>query len=329
MVALFLCRTPLQSLIINSINKQINEDSDVVYLPTSPSTKHINYFERLDIKNKYFVPWKYYGSDILSQVLAWYKFPKVVKRRKYNSIFFASIGTLAFNKIISSNPKAKLHTFDDGILNLDQSLLEKWTNESGLRNTLIKIILLAQSNSRIMDRAINHYTIFPVEKSAHKQNIEQIQLLTFQPISNPRTKKKIILLLGSTWFDDIEEDKRYRQIAESFDYHIFIPHPTEENKCLVHDSIAAQITDINIDSLIAEDLVINLIQKGFEPVVYGFNSTALITLSRLSQTINIALSERLDATLAKLFSDFGVKNVSFEFFLRKSARRKPEPSIMQ
>lgn len=308
---LFFCRTPLQALILSRIVEHIEADVFVVYHPTSNSIKHHYYFEKIDINEKYFIPWNpLRSSDTLTGLLTWWRIPKKIRNKKYASLFISSIGSIPFSLFSGKNPEAKIYTYDDGTFNLSGKFFEKWIYAEPFAQRLLKHLIGGCDNPGVLERSCQHFTIFPGQFVVGiKSPIKEINI--FEGLIDRNTSvtaRKVRVLLGSC-FNVNSLQIRYEQIVGSGRFDVFLPHPAESRSAKIATWIRNSDKILKPDRMIAEDVVAGIVTAGYRPIVYGFNSTALINLARLVPTINIILAPSRQTISNGVLSELGVHTV--------------------
>jgi hypothetical protein len=308
---LFFCRTPLQALIVNHLLETVQGEAVVIYHPTSANQKHLYYFHKIATSSKHFIPWRpLRASDTLTDLAAWWKIPIHVRRTKYARLFLASIGSVPFSLFARANPDAKIHTFDDGTFNLNEKTFLNWIDAEPIARRLLKRMLRCPNNVDIVERAVRHHTIFPKRYVVGiRSPIEEIMLFeNFDCRRGMSRAPKVRVLLG-TRFGEIDLQDRHDRIVESGRFDVVLPHLVDVRLPIIGTWLLEAGLGVDPAKAIAEDVVAALVTAGFRPVVYGFNSTALLNLARLVPTVSIFLAPHLETIPAQVMSDLGVRRM--------------------
>lgn len=293
--ALFFCRTPLQSLIAQEIIRAQKIGATVIYHPTGISGKHRYYFDKMKAATKVFVPWKpLRGSDTLTDILAWRDIPKQIRAQKFSELYISSIGSIPFSMFAARNPEADVRTFDDGTFNVNPEVFPRWISHEPTLRKLSKALLMGVDNAALMRRATRHYTIFDREHVVGiPYEIEELRLL--QPLHGAQRRNyagastQVRVLLGTVLPPRTKRDL-YEALIESPRFDLFIPHPAENRPPVCKPWLMGICRDLDFDAMIAEDVVLELSRAGLQPVIYGFNSTALLTLGSRFHSISIQIA---------------------------------------
>lgn len=290
--ALYFCRTPLQSLIAQEIIRGRTGRSTVIYHPTGSSAKHRYYYDRLEATTKVFVPWKPLPlSDTLTDILAWPQIPRQVRAERFSELFISSIGSIPFSMLVARNPQATVNTFDDGSFNINPEVFPHWIRQEPPMRKLSKMLLIGVDNADLIRRGTRHFTIFKREHVVGiPYPIEELRLLSLhhagQRAGERAERKKVRVLLGTVLPPQTRRDT-YEALTVSPRFDLFLPHPAENRPAVSKPWLARACPGMDFDARIAEDVVLELARTGLQPVVYGFNSTALLTLANLVHSVSL------------------------------------------
>ncbi len=291
--------------------REISGEVNLIYYPTSFGVKHEYYFSRFKCQNKVFIPWRPHRlSDTLTDILAWWKIPKEIRGCSYSEIFIASIGSIPFSMLVRKNPNAQLNTFDDGAFNIVPDMFLRWVDREPIIRRLAKFFLNGVSNIELIDKGARHYTIFNrsdivgipyeiCELSLFRKDIKRHRI-------SENKNRKVRVLLGTISPLSIQQDLYcFMRNTEKFD--LILPHPAENRSPIIKDWVKRSCAAINIEKLIAEDAIFELARAGLKPIVYGFNSTALLTLSGFAHVVNLEPAGADPFMFAPLMDKFGVR----------------------
>lgn len=310
---LYFCRTPLQSLIIQEIIRRQAGYSTVIYHPTGSSAKHHFYFNRLICTRKVFVPWRYFEfSDTLSDIVAWWDIPIQIREQRYSDLFIASIGSIAFSMLIVRNQGASVNTFDDGTFNISPNVfLQNIWQEPPLRKW-IKVFLKGVTNLNLIRQGKRHYTIFR-SKDVVGIPYEINEIILSErgcEVNAPGTwrGRKVRVLLG-TVFRLANQRNFYECLVTSERFDVFLPHPAENRVAIVKPWVQESCASLDLQNMIAEDAVLELLRVGLNPKIYAFNSTALFTLARFVDTVNLQVIGLHVELSPELLQEMGVRTL--------------------
>jgi beta-galactosamide-alpha-2,3-sialyltransferase len=316
--SLFYCRTPLQSLIIEKILSKSLDNITIVYQPTSVSGKHKYYFDKLSTNNKYFVPWN--GNNFsytLKSILLWYKIPFKIRKKKYDNLYISSIGDFSFSLFAANNESAILYTFDDGTFNLCKTTFFKWINNEKPIPRYLKYIFGGSQNQTIHKRIFKHFTIYQAKHVVCVEcEIQEISLFNNKhAFYNNKNTNNVTIMLGS-WFSDKNHQILHDNVINSKKIDVFIPHPADISSFMIKEWVTTYC-DKDYKNMIAEDFVLMMIKNGLTPVVYGFDSSALINLCEIVQTINIKsiLPGRIE--VSSIIEKFPIPQITASIFMEE------------
>ena len=166
------------------------------------------------------------------------------------------------------------------------------------------------SNPEIVTRASCHHTIFPAKYVVSASSrIEELDLFAhYAGLQLDAQRPKIRVLLGS-WFIDATLQSQHDALISSGKFHLFLPHPADSRSAVLSKEIKTNTKSIDFERMIAEDIIRMLAVSGYSPVVYGFNSTALINLARFVPVVSIILSPRSEPISSRRLSELGVRRI--------------------
>jgi hypothetical protein len=73
-----------------------------------------------------------------------------------------------------------------------------------------------------------------------------------------------------------------------------LPHPSENRQAVANEKIRKILSSDQIALMIAEDVVANLTSLGHQVIVFGFGSTALLTLAKFARVVNLIFKDQPD-----------------------------------
>lgn len=306
---LFYCRTPLQVKIINKILEQIGGDHFVIYQPAGNGKKHRYYFSQLNTNQKYFL--SYYNIRFLNNLLDFiyfYFLPKKIRQQKYKNFFFASITSSLVSMLERRVENKDLNLFDDGSFNIDKKFFLGYINLASTAkiNSFIRKLFNFKSPNQLIENISCHYSIYD-EKYTKWMNCKHRKINILAPI-NLESHKKIRILLGST--DDLISAE-FESLINSDKFDVFLPHPDSTKNFWIKSKFKENLIKINFKDLIVEDLIYQIIKKGYKPTLYGFESSALINLSPYINTVcfSSSMPGNIETSISKSINSFGIKTI--------------------
>jgi hypothetical protein len=125
---------------------------------------------------------------------------------------------------------------------------------------------------------------------------------------NLESHKKIRILLGST--DDLISAD-FESLINSDKFDVFLPHPDSTKNFWIKSKFKENLIKINFKDLIVEDLIYQIIKKGYKPTLYGFESSALINLSPYINTVSFssAMAGNIETSISKSINSFRIKTI--------------------
>ena len=201
---LFVCRTPLQAIIINKLLESSPSNHHVIYRPNNNSKKHEYYFHQLRTDNKTLLPFQPISfSHSLSSIFEWLSLPKQVRQIKYDNLYIASLEDMVFSFFAARNKVANIYLFDDGFINLKQAEFTKWIQADSISDKIVRMIILGQKTILTHARIAHHFTIYPAELCWLDCETTELKGL-FKPdeinlLSSAKGAKVMRVLLGSSY----------------------------------------------------------------------------------------------------------------------------------
>jgi hypothetical protein len=305
---LFYCKTPLQALIINNLLKESAAKSVVVYIPNNQNNIHEIYFNKINTSHKIFIPYDPISfSDTLTKLRHWFRIPRSIRKRSYQHIYFASIGSQVLKFFAGRSPSANFYLFDDGSFNLHKKFFFQWVDSYRLIPRIIDFFFMGERSSKTLKKVSIYYTIFPISWSFWTQSpIKKIDLFLTEGVNSEtsnlgtslnQSNRRVRIFLGS-YFVPSESSiaasraRSYNFIVNNSHYDVFIPHPGNQQKPhYFRKDLQNIFKDLPYSTMIAEEIILQIIQQGYQVNLYGFNSTVLYNLASKVPSCNIILDE--------------------------------------
>ena len=170
------------------------------------------------------------------------------------------------------------------------------------------------------DRITRYFTIYSSAISWLKIKPTKIEdLFAFKDsklknsIDKPRTLR---VLLGSTFKlteyaqDEVlikTQNTLHDRIITSGKFDIYIPHPMHPSKQIYPKSFKEILTKNPFDLMIAEDIILTICEEGYQLIIYGFNSSALVNLANNFRTVAFALDDNMANENSAMLKSAGAK----------------------
>lgn len=312
---LFFCKTPLQALIVNRILEASNSNREayVVYIPNNHGLLHKIYFEKINTTRKLFLDYSHSNfSDSFSHLSNFYRLPKFLRNHNFKKIYFSSIGDTVLCLLLGRNKTCQLHLFDDGIFNLQKNKFMSWITSESLSKRIIRFFMNGEKPLDSFNKLSSYHTIYPIS-FANWINCPVKKVTLFnrnneQKLNKDINYKKIRVLLGSYFSGEESERKSaYYHVVKNFSSDIHIPHPSNNlEKLIISNDLQALSKSHFFEQMIAEEIVLTLLNNGYKVSLYGFESSVLFNMSNFTSTISIALDAG-QSSKKELFKKFKIK----------------------
>ena len=318
---LFFCRTPLQAILINKILQDWHGNSHVIYRPNNKSAKHQYYFQKLQTEHKTWLAFEPITfSHTLSSIFDWFSLSKEIRQKKYDYLFIASIGDIVFSFFAARNKLANIYLFDDGTFNLNKRLFLAWIAADSTSNRVVRKLLNGEKANITFNRITHYFTIYSSAISWLKIESTKINdLFEFDDseLAHSSNKPQILrVLLGSAYMvTEAAKDPAviatqhalHERIITSGKFDIYIPHPSHPSKQIYPESFKEILANNPFELMIAEDIISTIYKEGYQLIIYGFNSSALVNLAKDFRTVSFALDENIANENAAMLKSAGAK----------------------
>lgn len=282
---LFVCCTPLQGLIAKRIieKEKLSKDKCVLFFYTSfdNETYRKSYSElaKLCIDSIYYV-WKPNFPRYIFEA------KKFFSKYTFERFYFAALDSIFVQLALSKSNNFDIYTFDDGSANILKES-HYYTNQKINFKRFVYILLGNRySTQRIRKKILKHYTIYPKLQNI-SNHLCQISLFDDKFYSDNSflkseiNKKQICNVVLGTVYEEIIKSNKNINSAKIFisemlnDQTIetyYIKHPRESEWKLPNVQMIQ-------NNLIAEEIIISLLQE-FEKInLYSFGSTTQINFA--------------------------------------------------
>lgn len=282
-INLILCATPFQVLIAEKIIKaHPNADFDLVLMfnKNENRKKFEYYFNRI--------------SPLCNQTLLWNykaKLPNLIHfkaylylnhfNKNYDELYLSNIHRAHFQMLVSSNMKAKVITFDDGLANiLPSSKLYIDNKLDILRASIWKLLGIYHTSKDIKKKSVKHLTVYKNIPNI-VENTEFIELYKHDLIKPTNDQQETIkIYLGQPLHEtgDAFNNTNIGVLLNSLQIKKYFPHPREK----VSSIPGLEFIDTK---LIVEDYIIEAINSNpnLQIEVYSFFSSAIINIASLDK----------------------------------------------
>ncbi|WP_324034710.1 glycosyltransferase family 52 [Aeromonas caviae] len=297
---LFICTSPLQSLIAsNIINAEKVAQYDVLYYVDNINSVHLNYLNNVSVAARDVVVMHDLMLKFpLNVIYLWRKF----RGRDYNRIYISSIEATHFHYLLSIIKFNELITFDDGTANIVKSSLYYKDRNPGLVKAVFKMIGSRYSLERMKSDSSRHYTIYENQSNivenpiyiplvSHCVNLECSDFHSVDYVILGTVYNAVVKDESSVYFLKVKLKKYIDRLIFDKRKVIYIPHPKDcsvELDCF-HQSPFFSIFDCN---LIAEDFILAA-ARTTSVVVCGFGSSTQFNLMSANNVSNVFLSSNL------------------------------------
>ncbi|OFV45934.1 MULTISPECIES: glycosyltransferase family 52 [Oligella] len=317
--SLFVCTTPLQSLIAEKIISHEGLDKSdciLIYIALTDNNKNYYYFSKLS--NGMYLGDYIKTNRSLATVT---HLRKILKNKKFN-VYIGSIDDTLVHYVLSFVDCQELVTFDDGTANIFINSTFFTGVERGIfRGFILKVVNYILGNrftlEKVKSKLKKHYTIYPEFQNVVDRT-ETLQLLDFKK-NNRATHGEINIFLG-TMYEDVVNKKsnadllweKVRNFIENSNVEwIYIPHPRDQRKI--------NIESIEDSLLIAEEQIYSLREKYKQINLYGFASSAQFNLLNIPGiTIYPVYSNLLSKTLTDVVELLSTKSGCVTIDLEKN-----------
>lgn len=285
---LFICGTPLQSIIVKKIieSEGLEKKNCILFFYTYvKNDKHDRYYALLSelfSESYYYLCDNKYPSYVIDA-------KKIFSGLDFSNIYFAAVHSSFVLLALSLGKHKRIYTFDDGTANVFPR--SSYAAKYGLSfKKFFGLVLFGNRYNiqRIRNESLAHYTIYPGFENNISDNL--ISLEIFPALSGEEKAGKCSLILGTVFREiflgsKIEETlsnlSRFSQNVVGDVY--YLPHPrsmeTTIQGCRIIDS-----------GKIAEEIIGELYQEYGSIDVYGFSSSAQFNVAHLAGLNNYLLS---------------------------------------
>lgn len=281
---LFICGTPLQSLIIRQIIEEEclkKADCKLFFYTYVQNSKYDYYYEKLSecfSESIYFVnEYKYPSYAINSK--------KIFSKLDYNNIYFAAVHSSLVLLALSAGKHEKMYTFDDGLANIYKGT---YSHRYGL--SLKKFLGLGLfGNTYTMQRIRNeteaHYTIYPDVKNYISDRLIPVTIFPTERVDKG-TGGRCSIILGTVFSTAFKNEEGRNVLSKISNFCnrlegdvIYLPHPR---------SVVAEIPGCRSieSSRISEDIIGDLYTEYGSLHFYGFCCSAQIHMAHLCEGSN-------------------------------------------
>tara|TARA_Y100000588_G_scaffold188919_1_gene202876 strand:+ start:8847 stop:9815 length:969 start_codon:yes stop_codon:yes gene_type:complete len=319
---LYICYTPLHSVICQSINKLESEDHKVIYI-THNDTKQTRYYYKEISKNsesKYIVLGKSFFENLnqLKNIIS-------IIDGSVNKIFVGNVkhfySRFIYFLIKKHNPQVSLFTFDDGSGHISGDGYFYSDKENSLSNFIFSFLDRKLLYKNIHREISKHITIYKSKNWADTKGIPKTFIDLYIDTDNEKSKVKIIddksihiVYLGNSFYMDgelsYEKNLELEQwVTNEFDIDTFIPHPRDSN---VTNPYLSSVKYIG--NKIGEEVIIELSSQYDSVKVVGCYSSVLLNVIAIENVdivnIPVKLSKPTNA-IEKIIMENGGINADY------------------
>lgn len=286
--SLFICGTPLQSLIIRKIIELKGlqkSDCTLFFYTYVKNKKHDYYYHQLAehfSESFYYHCHNQYPRYVIES-------RKILSRLEFDDIYFAAVTSNFVLTTLSLNIHKRMYTFDDGTANVSPK--SSYAAKHGL--SLKKLLGLGVFGNRyslqkIRNETLAHYTIYPGFKNMISDNLVPIEILS--PSNSSGGCGGCSVIFGTVFREAFKQGEventlnRISRFSQSLDGDVYyLPHPR---------SLEAPVEGCQLveSEKIAEEIVGDLYQKHGALSLYGFCSSAQVNLASVPGITNFFLT---------------------------------------
>lgn len=207
---------------------------------------------------------------------------------KIDKVFFANLNSNRIQAILNSISFNKIETFDDGLGNLNGTVLNN--RDMGIVKKIIKYFLYPKySVSDIRNKSVKHYTVYKNSKNI----IDNTCYLSLFAVEKTKLRNddcvSYSILLGQPLNELCNNYFNYgsfvRYLFDKYSIEYYFPHPRETE-------IIQDITYLNTN-LIIEDYILHKLQnEQCKFVIYTFFSGSVLSMLNLKNIEIISIKPR-------------------------------------
>lgn len=308
--ALFVCYTPLQMLITQSIIDQNDIQKYGIILIAQHNEKYEYYFSK--IVKKAIFSFKY---SLNPELQKFYLLRAVKSFRKklteklmtylVKDIYVSSINNLYIQSLVFHLNFENLYTFDDGLANIySKSLYYKDDDRPKWKRYIWNFLERKYSTKDIRNLSKQHFTIYP-NNSNIIENVKVVNLIT-DDYMHKDGFEEINIFLGQPIYEvnPIFNDTYIENVIKELDIKYYFPHPRE------HYKLPASINIIESE-LIFEDYIIQLYKNSsYKKInVYSFFSSCMLNIQNLPFVeVNLIRLKGVDSRIYEVFEENNIYN---------------------
>lgn len=303
--SLFICLTPLQTLIAKKIIEKHQLSYDILCLSYNENEKFNYYFHLIGEKSDHFYRYVVKSVSKFGRFVELLKFKKFIKnnlkKNTYENVFFASVDNIFCHLVLSLIGKTNIYTFDDGTANIFKgSIFFKNKESSQLQVLISKVVGNSYDLQIVKSETKLHYTIYPMMDNI----VKNTQALSIFDNSTHVSDKVIKIYLGQPLENfNMKDTSKIFEYLKSKSISNYFPHPREIKK---EEGFHYLETP-----LIFEDYIILLLKDGYFVEIYTvLSSVALNLVNTKNVKAFILLESQLIPhyqDLYNLFHDVGCK----------------------
>lgn len=287
---LFICGTPLQSLLIQRIIETEGiekKDCHLFFYTYNSNPKYERAFRKI---SHLFDGTHYHFCDNTFPKLA-IQAKKIFSDVDYQEVYFASAISNFVFLALSKKDGVKITTFDDGTANISSTSLYASTYGLSIKKALgLALFGNRYSLKRIRKESRVHYTLYPDAKNNISQRTTPISIIS--PVLDSSTDRSCSLILG-TVFESAIPSRPASEVLTSISRFaqqlqgevFFLPHP----RARVREECGVKMIDTD---MIAEEVIVDLCSQYKSIDLYGFCSSAQLNLGTSNRIRNHLLTTK-------------------------------------
>ncbi|WP_420299376.1 glycosyltransferase family 52 [Edwardsiella tarda] len=294
---LYICLTPLQTLIAGKIKQKKNADAQLFYFFAKDNEVNRKYYADL---GKHMVESRALFAPL--KVKTFIDIYRFVKNKSFDTIYFANIDHPFIHYVLSYANFKRIETFDDGTVNISYS--GRYYNDVAQKRWKLVVHTLLRrkfDKNRILNESCLHHTIYKDRKNIIP-NTQLVNLFNINDGNDAVSNGEISLFLGGIYSEMLNEKKHVAKLEKNIlafleknNNTYYIPHPRESDGLFNSFFLPAAY-----DNLIAEHIIISLCKKYAKINVYGMASSVQFNMFDMPMVNCIAVkAKHLDAVTSE------------------------------
>ncbi|GKW41465.1 CMP-N-acetylneuraminate-beta-galactosamide-alpha- 2,3-sialyltransferase [Pectobacterium carotovorum subsp. carotovorum] len=276
---LYLCFTPLQSLIAKRLMEVSDRDNGCLYISDVDSSIARSYFKSISCD-------LCFSEFILLTGNKYKDLYKIIRMKKkikktVNNVYVASIDNIYFQLFLSRLDFNGIYTFDDGMANIYKAGIYHNSYETkGIRFLGYKILGGYYTTELLKKKSLHHFSIYDknIKNIVDKNKVSTINLFSSEEIDSATEISQVIKIFAGqpVYYKDPQKSKDMTLKALNvIKPDFYFPHPREDFHI---DNVSYIRSDLIIEDYILSFLKSN---KNSKIILFSFFSSALANLANV------------------------------------------------